>query len=307
METHHDGGTADAAARAVEASPAYTGALSVGALLGAMSIRRVLSQTADEAVYVGFNEKLKRRFAVREYLPQALAHRGPGGLLELRSAADGATFLRGIQAFLEQAERRAALPQGVLLGVRRVWEENGTAYLCVPYPRAPTLAEVRAARTGPPDETWLRDRLLAPLLEALEQLHGASLWHGGLAPDKVLMLPEERTVLLDFASPPRGELAPGQAQDLRSLAALACFAIAGTAPPAEHAAPAEWLREALQRVGGPSFSDGLLATLDAVLTASDDAPLLGVQAFREALAGRAAPQAPALPVPVPVPVAVEEP
>ncbi len=293
-----------------------------GARLGTYRIRRPLGRNAFDAVYMAVDAQLQRRLTIREYFPRAIALRRDGSGVELRSPEDADAFSQGLDAFMEDGRLRSQLDHPSLVRVRRVWRENNTAYLAMPFHKGTTLADARSEMKRPPDETWLRERLLLPLLGALDQLHAASVVHGDLSPENVLILPEGRTLLLDWgavrrsvlqaglppftiASQPEyaameqsasgGGMALGPRTDIYGLAALACFAITGVAPPAASvrarqsvADASDAIRETAREHPGLEYSDELLAVLDAAFALRPNERLRSTRAFRDALTRDAA-------------------
>ena len=51
-------------------------------------------------------------------------------------------------------------------------------------------------------ERGLVSKLLAPLTEALAVIHASAVFHRDIAPDNILLIEDERPVLLDFKAPP---------------------------------------------------------------------------------------------------------
>jgi hypothetical protein len=83
--------------------------------------------------------------------------------------------------------------------VHRFWKANGTAYMAMQYCPGMTLMRARSTMRGPPDEAWLR-AVVEPILDALERLHRAGVFHRDISPDNILLLPNGRPILLDFGS-----------------------------------------------------------------------------------------------------------
>ena len=83
--------------------------------------------------------------------------------------------------------------------VYRFWEDNGTAYMVMPYLQGTTLRDTRRAMTASPDEAWIRG-VLDPMLDALEQLHGEGVYHRDVAPDNILLPLIGAPILLDFGA-----------------------------------------------------------------------------------------------------------
>lgn len=287
------------------------GALAQGTALGAYRVRRVFRRTSREIVYVAADPKQQRRVLIREYFPQALAERDAEGRVVPVDSSARAAYDAGLTEFLDEGRRRSEIEHPALVRSRGTFKANGSAYLVLAFPKTPTLEQTRKDLGHPPAEAWLRERLLAPVLSALEQLHGAGIVHGDLQPAHVLMLPDERTVLLDpvsdgrvprdpadldpsaqpYAAPEAAEAGcAGPAADVYGLAALTCFAITGSAPPtaAQRRAHAlarasDAMRETISREPGLVYAENMLATLDAAFAADPAERLPDVAAFRSAL------------------------
>ena len=180
-------------------------ALPTGTRLGEFEIRHVLGVGGFGVVYLGFDHALERQVAVKEYMPAALAGRGQGTEVVIRSASHAETFTLGLRSFINEARLLARFDHASLVKVYRFWEDHGTAYMVMPFYRGRTLQQVRREMTGPPDEAWLR-RLITPLLGALECLHKENVFHRDVAPDNILLLDDEsgpamgQPVLLDLGA-----------------------------------------------------------------------------------------------------------
>jgi serine/threonine protein kinase len=174
-------------------------ALPVGTRLGEFELLGLLGVGGFGIVYRAFDHALEREVAVKEYMPASLAGRTQTMHVSLRSQSDADTFALGLKSFVNEARLLARFDHASLLKVYRFWEGNGTAYMAMPILRGHTLKEVRFEMPAPPDEAWLR-ALLKPLLEALEKLHGAGVYHRDIAPDNIQIEPGGRPVLLDFGA-----------------------------------------------------------------------------------------------------------
>lgn len=266
----------------------------------AYRIERVLGQGGFGIVYLATDLTLQRPTAVKEYLPVQLAGRGEGTGLGLREPAHKEAFLRGLHSFLREARMLAQFDHPSLVRVYRFWEENHTAYMAMPYYEGQTLKAARARMQRPPEEGWLRDGLLLPLLGALQTLHAANCLHRDVSPGNILLCDDGRAVLLDFGSARRvvgdmtqplttivnpqyaaieqyaesPSLAQGPWTDLYGLAAVAYHALTGRPPvPATVRAVNDAAMPTMAEVAAsiartfPSLRYGapLLATLDRAL------------------------------------------
>lgn len=230
-------------------------ALPPGTRLAEYELLSVLSEGRFGIVYLARDHGLQRQVAIKEYLPAALASRGRGTELTLRSDGYAETFALGLLSFVDEARLLARFDHPALVRVHRFWEANGTAYMVMPYYEGVTVGVARAAMEQPPDEAWLRE-LLLPLLDALEVLHGASCYPRDISPENILLLPEGRPVLLDIGAARRivgdrtqaltaipepafapieqyaesTELRQGPSTNLYALAAVAYYCVGGDSP-----------------------------------------------------------------------------
>ena len=174
-------------------------ALPPGTRLGEFEIQRVLGVGGFGIVYLSFDHALERLVALKEYMPQSLAARGQGASVSIRSTSHLETFGVGLRSFVNEAKLLARFDHPSLVKVYRFWEDNGTAYMVMPYYQGRTLRDVRRSMEQPPGEAWLRD-LLEPLLGALDVLHKEQVYHRDIAPDNILLLANGQPVLLDFGA-----------------------------------------------------------------------------------------------------------
>jgi hypothetical protein len=71
--------------------------------------------------------------------------------------------------------------------------------MVMPFYEGITLKQELMGRTTAAEEAWLK-QLLAPVMEALELLHSAQVYHRDIAPDNILLLADGRPVLLDLGA-----------------------------------------------------------------------------------------------------------
>ena len=263
--------------------------LPLGTLLGEFEITGVLGVGGFGIVYLAYDRSLERQVALKEYMP-SFARRGAGAHVSVLSAANADSLEAGRRSFINEAKLLAQFDHPSLVKVYRFWEGSGTAYMVMPYYRGPTLKQALLARQTPPDEAWLK-ALLAPLLDALEQIHESRCFHRDIAPDNILMLDEGRPLLLDFGAARRAigdsnqaftvilkqnyapieqyaEM-PGMDQgawtDLYALASVVHFVIDGQAPPSAMSRVMSDPYVPLAKRHGDRFSAGFLEGIDRAL------------------------------------------
>ncbi|HEX3140116.1 MAG TPA: serine/threonine-protein kinase [Rhizobacter sp.] len=185
-------------------------ALPAGTRLAEFELLCVLGTGGFGIVYLALDHALLRQVAIKEYMPGSLAVRGAGSWVAVRSPQHAETFAAGLKSFVNEAQLLASFDHPSLLKVLRFWEEHGTAYMVMPYYPGPTLKQRLVEMGDPPGEPWLR-ALAAPLLDALEVLHRAGVYHRDVSPDNILMQLDGPPVLLDFGAARRVVGEQGQA------------------------------------------------------------------------------------------------
>lgn len=173
--------------------------LPAGTRLDEFEIVRPLGVGGFGIVYLALDRSLLRQVALKEFMPGEFAARGPGGIVTPRSPDCADQFQRSLESFFNEARLLAPFNHPALVRVHRFWKANGTAYMAMQYCPGMTLMQARAAMRAPPDEAWLR-AVVEPILDALERLHRAGVYHRDISPDNIMLLPNGRPILLDFGS-----------------------------------------------------------------------------------------------------------
>jgi serine/threonine protein kinase len=174
-------------------------ALPAGTRFGELEILRVLGVGGFGIVYLAQDHSLEREVALKEYMPASLASRGLGPQVTIRSGSYAETYAVGLRSFVNEAKLLAKFDHPSLVKVYRFWEDNGTAYMIMPYLQGRTLRDARRAMTQAPDEAWIR-AALDPIMSAIELLHREGVYHRDIAPDNILLPPEGPPILLDFGA-----------------------------------------------------------------------------------------------------------
>jgi serine/threonine protein kinase len=174
--------------------------LARGCRIGEFELTGIIGKGGFGIVYLAWDHSLDRVVALKEYMPASLASRKNHTHVNPRSERHRDTYEAGLRSFVNEAKLLAQFDSPALVKVHRFWEANGTAYMAMPYYRGATLAQTIRALAGPPQEEWLME-LLAPLTEALMELHAAQCYHRDVAPDNILILEDSGLpLLLDFGA-----------------------------------------------------------------------------------------------------------
>ena len=272
------------------ARPPHGHALPAGTYLRDYEITGLISEGRFGIVYLAWDHSLQRKVAIKEYLPAEMATRIAGAMpVVIRSERLLDAFKAGLKSFVNEARLLARFDHASLVKVYRFWEENGTAYMIMPFYEGPTLKAALAELGHVPSEAELR-AWLKPVLNAVTLLHDRHLWHQNIGPDGIVLTPIG-PVLFGFGAAehtvaalnhtPAAALKPGFAAieqygsaaettrgawtDLYALAAVVYTAITGSAPAPAADRLAEDHVQPLSAIAAGLYSERFLAAIDAAL------------------------------------------
>ena len=284
--------------------------LPFGTRLAEFEITGFVGEGGFSVVYLAWDHSLERRVALKEYMPSSLAARNSVSHdVAARSERYRETFDAGLKSFINEGKLLAQFDHPSLVKVYRFWEQQGTAYMVMPFYEGITLKDhVRALET-PPDESWLR-QLLSALTAALLVIHRAQCFHRDIAPDNVLLLADGgKPLLLDFGAARRviGDktqaltviLKPGYAPieqyaedpglkqgpwtDVYALAAVVYWAITRKTPPPSVGRVLNDAYVPLVQCAAGRYSERFLAAIDRALRVLPDQRTPSIERLREEL------------------------
>ena len=264
--------------------------LRAGSLLqGRYVVGRLIGQGGFGATYLGWDERLQTKVAIKEYFPVSLATRSQSsGALVPYTADQVATFQDGIAKFLGEARILARMRDvREIVQVHDYFEANATAYMVMELLVGRTLQRHLLEEGGAIDYRKALG-LLLPIAKAVHDVHRLGLVHRDISPDNVFLLDGGGAKLLDFGAarhyvgeatgnltvvlkrgyaPPEqygSETRQGPWTDVYALAATLYCAITGRPPPECNQ---RWLEDTLARPSAlgvaipPAVEDALLAGL----------------------------------------------
>ena len=172
-----------------------------GTLLnGRYLIGRVLGYGGFGATYLGWDQKLEQKVAIKEYLPSEFATRMPGSAEVTIFTGDRAEqFQAGLEKFVEEARRLAKFKS--IDGIVRIFdsfEKNNTAYIVMEYLEGETLEQYLDREGTVPEETAIR--MLMPVMESLKVVHEAGMLHRDICPENIFLTKSGDIKLIDFGA-----------------------------------------------------------------------------------------------------------
>ena len=194
---------------AIEPSPAPNSnllALPDGTeLVGDYRIKRVLGAGGFGITYLADEMALARLVTIKEYFPAEFAARSTTSEASPRSRDCAADYQWGLERFIEEAQTLARFVHPNIVRVYRYFRANNTGYMVLHFEEGGSFKAWLKGLKRAPRQPEL-DRILKPLLEALETVHAGDFLHRDIAPDNIIIRKDDSPVLIDFGSA-RGEIA----------------------------------------------------------------------------------------------------
>ncbi len=223
-------------------------------LLNEYRIDGLLGEGGFGVTYLANDLALKARVAIKEYFPRPHAYREHDTTTISASNGEEGNFQWGLQRFREEAQTLAGFQHPNIVGVKRVFDANNTAYAVLNFEDGKSFNRWLRELGRPPTQQEL-DKIVLSLLEALQLVHSNGLLHRDISPDNIIVRQDNTPVLIDFGSARRAltgaenmsavvkaGFSPleqystvasdqGPWSDIYSLGGTLYFAVTGKAPP----------------------------------------------------------------------------
>jgi len=168
-----------------------------GSCVGAYAIEAILGSGGFGITYCVRHQGLNKLFALKEYFPSQFSYREHTTVQP--TATSGKEYAWGMDRFMKEARALAKFKHPAILEVSDIFAANNTAYMVLAYEEAPSLDKWLAALARRATQNEL-DRIVVPLLEALELIHSHAMLHRDIAPDNILVRSDGTPVLIDFGA-----------------------------------------------------------------------------------------------------------
>lgn len=164
-------------------------------------VQGVLGEGGFGITYVGMDEVLCQKVAIKEFFPSGMIMRNNQQTNEIISGygTKEENFRQGEERFLQEARTLAQFNN--VRGVVRVqdfFRENGTAYIVMEYLEGMTLKQyLQNYGTMTVEEM---QGIFYPILETLDKIHQSGVIHRDISPDNIMCLPGGEVKLMDFGA-----------------------------------------------------------------------------------------------------------
>lgn len=288
-------------------------ALSTGTMIQEYRLTGILGIGGFGIVYVAENIYLDETVAIKEFLPAGLATRIEGTKIVPVSQDKEEVYDWALKNFLKEAkilwELSRPEPHRSIVRVTRFHEDNGTAYMVMDYEEGQSLASILKKSDALP-EAQIK-AILFPLLDGLEKVHGASIWHRDIKPDNILVRADGSPVLIDFGAAHRDIIggdqslmsvfspayaAPEQVfqngkqgpwTDIYALGVTLYQATTGVVPPSVAERYKDTECDPASELAADNYSPALLEAIDAALVLAPEARPQSINEWRRLIEGEA--------------------
>jgi len=218
-------------------------------------IDRYLSSGGFGNTYVATNIKFDTVVAIKEFFINKVSHREHDRVtVSVSNPANGELFEQQLKKFNTEAKRQQAIRNPHIVAVHDLFDENGTAYYVMDYIDGESLSE-RMKRIGKPLPEDEVHQYIPQILDALNTVHSAGLFHLDLKPSNVMVNQTGRIQLIDFGASKQEDKQGGA-----KASSVVCFT--------EGYAPVEQCEQNMKKFGPWTDIYALGATLYALLTNS---------------------------------------
>ncbi|VFN04191.1 MAG: Serine/threonine protein kinase [Candidatus Kentron sp. G] len=163
-------------------------------------IGRVLGHGGFGITYLGWDRSLDIRVAIKEFLPDRLASRGPQHPQVDVYSKQKDLFDDGLARFQKEARTLAGFQHypGIVT-VFKFLSANGTGYMVMEFVEGITLGQYLKSKGN--KISWQQALpILTPVMDALREAHGAGLLHRDICPDNIYITHDKQVKLLDFGA-----------------------------------------------------------------------------------------------------------
>ena len=165
---------------------------------GKYRIVGVLGQGGFGITYLARNTVFDVNVAIKEFFMKDENDRD-GSLVTMPNSTKTGLFLGQKEKFKKEAKRMFAIKNEHIVAVHDLFEENGTAYYVMDYVDGENLS-TRLKRTGKPMLEEEVSKILPQILDALQTVHDAGIWHLDLKPANIMIDKTGQVKLIDFGA-----------------------------------------------------------------------------------------------------------
>ncbi len=163
-------------------------------------IGKVMGKGGFGITYLGYDLRIEKTIAVKEYYPNGMAYRSSSGTeVSIADAKSAETFENGAEKFYTEAEMVAQFNGNPnIVSVYDYFRANNTVYLVMEFIQGITLKNYikKHGRLTDGQALFVMDKIAA----ALSITHSAGVLHRDISPDNIMICKDGKVKLIDFGA-----------------------------------------------------------------------------------------------------------
>ena len=165
------------------------------------TVGKVLGHGGFGITYVGFDNRLKLKVAIKEYLPAEISTRAEGETtVKAFTGEKHDAYVYGLGRFIDEAQTLAQYnSHPCIVSANDFFEANNTAYLVMEFLEGITLGEYIQRSGGRISEEETLS-IIRPVIDALREVHSGGMIHRDVSPDNIFITRQKQIKLLDFGA-----------------------------------------------------------------------------------------------------------
>ena len=175
--------------------------LPLGTMLhGIYRVERYIASGGFGNTYEVTNVEFGEKRAMKEFFMKGINEREDDHTtVSVSNEQNSQQYIEQLEKFKKEARRLRRLDSQHIVKVHDLFEENGTCYYVMDYIDGESLS-ARFKRTGKPLEENEMQSIFTQMLDALEEVHHAQLWHLDIKPANIMLDSNGKVRLIDFGA-----------------------------------------------------------------------------------------------------------
>lgn len=163
-------------------------------------IGRVMGKGGFGVTYLGYDTRMEKIIAVKEYYPNGTVYRSPGTAdVFINDSRSADAFEKGTEKFFTEAKMVSQFNGNPnIVSVYDYFKANNTVYLIMEYLEGITLKNYlkKHGKLSDGQALYIMDKIAA----ALSIIHSAGVLHRDISPDNIMICRDGRVKLIDFGA-----------------------------------------------------------------------------------------------------------